>query len=108
MAGSPNAGKPDAVKLHWRHDANQPYQVLPLAPQESAREWSTVLSVADVREGFFYKITGGDAETQEYKVTIVTAPMPTEVIATYHYRPYVGKPDEVRRRPQDRGAAAPR
>ncbi len=93
----PDPGKPDAVKLHYRHDPNQPYQVLPLAPQELAREWATVLSVADVREGFLYKVTGGDAETEEYKVTIVTAPTPTEVTATYHYRPYVGKVDEIRR-----------
>jgi len=93
----PDPGKPDAVKLHWRHDPHQPYQVLPLAPQESAREWAVVLSVADVREGFLYKVTGGDAETEEYKVAIVTAPIPTEVIANYHYRPYVGKVDEIRR-----------
>lgn len=93
----PEADKPDAVQLHWRYEPNQPYQVLPLEPQESAREWARILSVADVREGFRYRITAGDTETEEYQVTIVTAPLPTEVSATYHYRPYVGKADEVRR-----------
>jgi collagen type III alpha len=92
----PEPGKPDAVKLLWRHDAREAYQVVAMQPQESAREWSTTLSATDVRDGFFYKITGGDAETPEYQVTVRPMPALTRFKATYHFLPYVGRVDEVR------------
>ena len=93
----PEPGKPDAVKLHWRYDPRDAYQVRPLQPRESAREWATVLNAADVRDGFWYKITGGDDTTEEYKVTVRSTPGLTSFQATYAYRPYVGRLPEVRR-----------
>jgi hypothetical protein len=93
----PDPRKADAVRLHWRYDPNGTYQTRLLQEQESTREWATVLSVADAREGFWYKVTGGDYETPEYRVEVVAAPMVTDFQATYHYRPYLRKDDEVRR-----------
>lgn len=86
----------DAVKLVYRYDEGDPWLERPLS-QEPSREWTTSLSALEVRNGLWYKITGGDAETEEYRVAVRAAPAITDFLATYHFRPYVARADEVRR-----------
>ena len=93
----PDPRRADALRLQWRYNPQEPYQERPLQPQESTHEWGSILSVSDVHEGFFYKITGGDAETPEYQVIVRASPKIEEFQATYHYRDHVGKVDEIRR-----------
>jgi hypothetical protein len=45
----------------------------------------------------WYKVTGGDAATEEYRISVRAAPAITDFLATYHFRPYVARADEVRR-----------
>ncbi len=50
-----------------------------------------------VRNGFWYKVAGGDAETPEYRVTVRTLPLFTEYYVTYDYPAYTRlKPDMAR------------
>jgi hypothetical protein len=92
----PDPKKPDALKLHWRYDQNGPYTERLLGQQEDSRLWNTILSAADVRDGFFYKISGGDCVTEEFHVTVRSTPHIEDFKATYHFRPYVGRANEVR------------
>ncbi|MHB1426449.1 MAG: hypothetical protein ACYC3I_25080 [Gemmataceae bacterium] len=92
----PNPKAADAVKLLYRHEEGDPWQER-LLIQEPSREWTTALSAIEVRNGFWYKISGGDAETSEYRVAVRAAPAITDFLATYHFRPYVARADEVSR-----------
>ncbi len=86
----------DAVRLVYRHEEADPWLERPLI-QGPSREWTTSLSAAEVKNGFWYRVAGGDAVTQEYRVSVRAAPAITDFLTTYHFRPYVVRPDEVRR-----------
>lgn len=92
----PDPKAADAVKLLYRYEESDPWLERRLI-QEPSREWSTALSAIEVRNGFWYKITGGDAATEEYQVAVRAAPAITDFLATYHFRPYVARADEVHR-----------
>ncbi len=62
----------------------------------ASREWTTSLSAIEVKNGLWYRVTGGDAATEEYRIRVRAAPAVTDFLATYHYRPYVARADEVR------------
>jgi hypothetical protein len=91
----PDPGKPDAVKLHFRHQATDPYEERLLERGESRREWITMVPAFEVHNGFWYKITGGDAATPEYRVQVRSTPLLTSFDVKYHYRPYLLKADET-------------
>jgi hypothetical protein len=90
----PNAA--DAVKLWYRHEEGDPWLERPLI-QEPSREWTTMLPPGEVRNGFWYKISGGDAITPEHRVSVRAAAALTDFRATYHFRSYVARVDEIRR-----------
>ncbi|HTU20978.1 MAG TPA: hypothetical protein VMG10_23200 [Gemmataceae bacterium] len=92
----PDPKSPDAVKLLYRYEESDPW-LERLLMQEASREWTTLLSAIEVRNGFWYRITGGDAVTEEYRVSVRAAPALTDFLATYRFRPYVARADEVRR-----------
>jgi hypothetical protein len=92
----PDPKAPDAVKLLYRYDEGDPWLERPLI-QEPSREWTASLSNIEVKNGFWYKITGGDAVTEEYRVSVRAAPAILDFLAAYHYRPYVSRADELSR-----------
>jgi hypothetical protein len=92
----PEPEAPDAVRLQFRHDESEPYVERPLAAQKGERELSITLGGSDVRNGFWYRVSGGDFITPEYRVSVRAAPLIKDVLATYHFRPYVARIDEVR------------
>ncbi len=92
----PNPKSADAVKLLYRYEEGDPWLERRLV-QESSGDWTTSLSAIEVKNGFWYKITGGDAATEEYQVSVRAAAAITDFLATYHFRPYVARVDEVRR-----------
>lgn len=92
----PNLKAPDAVKLLYRYEEGDPWLERVLF-QEPNRDWTTSMSAIEVKNGFWYKITGGDAETEEFRVAVRAAPAITDFLATYRFRPYVARADEVRR-----------
>ncbi len=92
----PDARDKDAPCLHYRHDEREPYRKRFLQADESNQEWATTISPIDVRNGFFYKVSAGDAETPEYEVKVRATPLLTNFEAKYRYRRYVGKADRTR------------
>jgi hypothetical protein len=86
----------DAVKLLYRYEESDPWLERRLT-QEPSGEWTTSLSALDVKNGLWYKITGGDAATEEHRIRVRAAPAITDFLATYRFRPYVARADEVRR-----------
>jgi hypothetical protein len=91
----PDPGSATALMLHYRYDESDPYTTHNLQ-QDSTGEWSYSFFAADVRDGFLYKISGGDAETPEYQIKVQTSPLIHDVEATYHYRDYTGRIDDIR------------
>jgi hypothetical protein len=89
----PDRRAAEALKLLYRYQHDAPYRERLLDPADGGR-WGTTLAAVDVQEGFWYKVTGGDAETPEHRVRLV--PRVDEFQATYHFRPYVGLPDDKR------------
>jgi hypothetical protein len=92
----PNPKSADAVKLLYRYEEGDPWLERRLV-QESSGDWTTSLSAIEVKNGFWYKITGGDAVTEEYQVSVRAAAAITEFLAAYHFRPYVARVDEAHR-----------
>ncbi len=92
----PNPKAADAVKLLYRYEEGDPWLERRLV-QETSGEWTTSLSAIEVKNGFWYKITGGDAATEEYQVSVRAAAAITDFLAAYQYRPYIARVDEVRR-----------
>jgi len=92
----PDAKAADAVKLLYRYDASDPWLERRLVPEPSG-EWTTALSALEVKNGFWYQITGGDAATPEYRVGVRAAPAILDFLAMYHFRPYVARTEETRR-----------
>lgn len=92
----PDPKATDAVKLLYRYEEGDPWLERRLV-QEPSGEWTTSLSALEVRNGFWYQITGGDAATKEYRIGVRAAPAILDFLATYHFRPYVARLDEVRR-----------
>jgi hypothetical protein len=95
----PDPGSATALMLHYRYDESDPYTTHWLQ-QDATGEWSHSFSALEVRDGFLYKITGGDAETPEYQIKVQSSPLVREIEATYRYRPYTARLDDVVRRPQ--------
>jgi hypothetical protein len=92
----PDARDSDAPCLYYRHDESEPYRKRYLQADDSNQEWSTTISPIEVGNGFYYKVTAGDAETNEYHVSVRAAPLISEFQATYHYRPYTRKASQTR------------
>src|SRR5262249_17129079 len=62
----PDPKGPDAVKLLYRYEENGPY--LERLMRQDGGEFTATVSANDVRDGFWYKVTAGGAETPEYRV----------------------------------------
>ncbi len=89
----PDSDKPDALKLLFRSRASEPYEEQLLEP-EGDNVWAAVVPPSRTFNGFWYKVTGGDAQTPEYHVTVRSSPLIERFDVTYHYRPYTGWPDD--------------
>src|SRR5262249_41044741 len=74
----------------------EPFEQRPLT-QDIDGTWTTVVLADQVRNGFYYKITGGDArlpQDGDYRVTVRAVPQVVRFEATQHYRPYLHLPDK--------------
>jgi len=90
----PDPAKADALKLHIRYRQGDPYEEPILLEPESERDWFTTVAVTRVQSGFWYKVSGGDYETDEYRVIVRSLPMITSFDVRMHYRPYLGWVDK--------------
>jgi collagen type III alpha len=89
----PDPGRPDAVRLLYRYNPADLFETRAFERNDSTGEWITSLAPAEVRTGFWYKLAGGDAETDEYHVLVRSTPLLSGFDVTYHYRPYLGWAD---------------
>jgi flagellar biosynthesis GTPase FlhF len=87
----PAARAKDAPCLLYRRDESEPYRQRYMQPVEGSSEWAATVAPGDVGEGFFYKVTAGDAETPEHRVTTRPRPLIQFFRVTYHHRPYVNR-----------------
>lgn len=92
----PDPRSSDALRLQYRYEEGEHYLERFLRP-DAGSEWTTTIPGDDVRNGFWYRIAGGDAVTREHRVSVRAAPFVTDFWATYHFRPYVSRIDEVRK-----------
>jgi hypothetical protein len=101
----PRPNQPDSVKLHYRYNPTDPFVEQPL-DQDPEGDWVTSLLGDQVHNGFWYKITAGDAATPEYQVKVRSLAQVMKFDATYKFRPYlrqkelaVSYPNEVSAQP---------
>lgn len=93
----PDPNRSDALRLLFRHQPTDPYTERPLERADGKSEWSAVVPAAEVQNGFWYKIAGGDAETPEYRIQVRANPLVESIEVKYHYRPYLNRPDGTTR-----------
>ena len=65
----PASDRPDAARLHWRYQEDEDWRTLPLE-FESANVWTSEMPASQLRTGFTYKLSAGDAETHEHQVRV--------------------------------------
>jgi hypothetical protein len=96
----PNPNHADAVKLVFRYSQDEPiYQERPLLRGDSDNEWVYVFPAVEVHSGFFYKITGGDNQTDEFQIQARSSPALTGFEVHYKHRPYLRQPEEMKHDP---------
>lgn len=83
------AGSPGAPALRYRYSTDDEYLRLPLQ-QDADGIWVARLPGEQVRTGFFYRITAGEATTPEYQVEVTARPQVHRFEITYRERPYRG------------------
>jgi hypothetical protein len=91
----PAVNQKDSLKLHFRYHDHEPFEERRLQ-RDVDGNWTTVVPADQVRNGLWYKITGGDArlpEDREYRVDVRAAPQVLRFEASFKYRPYLRHPD---------------
>lgn len=84
----PRQGQKDSVRLLYRYGKNDPYRSQALEPGPDDL-WATTLLPNEIRGGgVFYKIAGGDYETTERTITVVTKPRIRKFRIVYEPRNY--------------------
>jgi hypothetical protein len=88
----PGPGAPDRLRVRLRHTPDGDYEDLPLEQAESSRDWQVRVPETLIRNGVWYKVAGGDAETPEYRVTVRSVPKFTDFEVAYEFPAYVRRP----------------
>ncbi len=85
----PSPDKPDRMRVLIRHNqAVNDYEEIAMEKGEISREWQVRVPDYLVRNGFWYKVAGGDAETTEHRVSVRSLPLFTDLEVSYEYPPY--------------------
>lgn len=96
----PDPENPNRVRVMLRHNPAAPeYEELPMEKGENSREWQVRVPDYLVRNGFWYKVAGGDAETAEYRVSVRSLPLFTGYEVSYEYPAYTRLKPETRKDP---------
>jgi hypothetical protein len=95
----PDQHKADSLRVLHRVGPADPFETRLLDPTDDVRRWRTTFLATEVKNGFNYKVAGGDAATPEYRVTVRSNPLLTGIDALYHYRPYLRWPDRTAQDP---------
>jgi hypothetical protein len=83
--------RPEKVKLHYSSDGGKFYAIKELEPGTNYYDpWQTTLD--NVQQTMDYYMTGGDAESLHYTLTVLPAPMVTSVSLDYAFPKYTQIP----------------
>jgi hypothetical protein len=96
----PRVNQADSVKLLYRYNPGDPFLEQGLE-HDADSEWATTMPADQVQNGFWYRLTAGDAGTPEYQVRVRSLPQVTRFEVNYHYRPYRNRPDKLVRYPNE-------
>jgi hypothetical protein len=89
----PSHDPEQAPRLHVTYPQSNDHLARPLTrPRSPGGDWTAIVSANEVREGFRYRVTAGDAESPEYTVGVAFPPAITKFKATINYPEYVGLP----------------
>ena len=100
----PKPADADAPKLLVRYNAaDTDYAELSLLPGETNGAYSLDVPRSTILNGFWYKLTAGDATTPEYRITVLTRPSLVGFVAQYEYPAYLKWPDSTGTTPNLRG-----
>jgi collagen type III alpha len=92
----PDADAADRIRVLLRHNvADANFEEIPLEPADATRRWTVRLAERHVQNGFWYKVAGGDAETNEYRVTVRPKPTFTSFELGYQYPEYLRMKSDV-------------
>jgi hypothetical protein len=75
---------PSSMMLHLRYSPSGAYTQFPLE-RDGQNNWRVRVPANRVLNGFYYRVTGGDAQTPEYRIQVESTPLVTECQVTYHY-----------------------
>ncbi len=96
---------PETVKLVTRPSTDDPETERLFEEDDRDRKnWTAFVSGPDVKTGFLYRVVAGDAQTEEYRVTVRSSPLidMDRFVATFHPRAYVGQTvDRIQRAKRD-------
>src|SRR5262249_21462876 len=98
---TPPADGPEALKLLFRYPdepAHRFTKEIRFEP-DTGGLWKATVSADRILSGFFYKVTGGDAETEEYRIQVKSTPLVNDFEVTYHYPQYLQKLSRITHEP---------
>ena len=87
----------DAVRLQYRYGDGDPWLDRTMT-EETGNEFSASVSATEVRSGFWYKVTAGDAQTPGMWEPTITAVIAGNTMVPTVTRPNRTKPESIRRR----------
>jgi hypothetical protein len=93
----PPLNQKDSLKLHFHYHQSEPFEERGLVPDVDGT-WTTVVHADQVRNGFWYKITGGDSrlpEDREYRVQVRPVAQVLQFKADFKYRDYLKLKDKT-------------
>jgi hypothetical protein len=97
----PSADGPDRVRLKLRQSQNDPLpEEFPFTTGANRGEYELVLGRSAIRNGFWYTVAAGDAETAEHRVDVRTRPLILAFQVRYEYPAYTRMVPDVGREPR--------
>ncbi len=79
--------------IRYNPDSDEIVEV-PLVKGESSRDFNSLLSRSTILNGFWYRVSAGDATTPEYRVIVRSKPGLSEFQTRYEYPAYLKWPND--------------
>jgi hypothetical protein len=97
----PAGNRPDSPRLSYRYHGDEDYRSQ-LLQQGDAGLWTTQLQADQLRTGFWYKISAGDAQTPEHQVRVRARAHVKKFEISYRHPPYRRLPNTTSVFPNER------
>ncbi len=101
LGKKPSADGPDRVRLLLKQNQDDTqYEEIPFTLGTNSREFDLTLGRSAIRNGFWYKVAAGDAETEEHRIDVRTRPLIAGFEARYEYPAYTRMVPDIGREPK--------